>query len=258
LETRLKNVRLENFIAAVGFVPSRVEFHFKERKLMNSFRKHTIVLAVSLGLLGFAGSSHAQSKSKKAAASDTASSTPVDLNTASEADLVALDGVGKATAKKIIAGRPYSSVSDLSKAGVPAATIKKITPQVTVGSGSAAAATKAAPGADASTSSKASKADTSKSAAPAAAPAATTSTASTPASTPAASSKSTSTKGTPRTEQAPGGGNGLVWVNTKSGVYHKEGDRYYGKTEEGKYMTEADAQKAGYRAEKTRESKAKQ
>jgi hypothetical protein len=40
----------------------------------------------------------------------------------------------------------------------------------------------------------------------------------------------------------------MVWVNTDSGVYHQAGTRWYGKTKQGKYMTEADAQKAGYRA----------
>jgi hypothetical protein len=39
-----------------------------------------------------------------------------------------------------------------------------------------------------------------------------------------------------------------VWVNTATGVYHKEGTRYYGKTKTGKYMSESDAQKAGYKA----------
>jgi len=40
---------------------------------------------------------------------------------------------------------------------------------------------------------------------------------------------------------------GLVWVNTNTKVYHRSG-QYYGKTKQGKFMTEADAQKAGYKA----------
>lgn len=40
---------------------------------------------------------------------------------------------------------------------------------------------------------------------------------------------------------------GLVWVNTSSKVYHKDGT-FYGKTKRGEFMAEADAQKAGYRA----------
>jgi len=45
----------------------------------------------------------------------------------------------------------------------------------------------------------------------------------------------------------PGGGHGLVWVNTESKVFHREGSRYYGKTKQGKYMTEEEAVKEGYR-----------
>src|ERR1051325_9795025 len=67
----------------------------------------------------------------------------VDINSASQADLEKLPGVGEATAKKIIAGRPYQTVGDLAKAGVPKNTIQKITPMVTVGP--AAPAAKAAP-----------------------------------------------------------------------------------------------------------------
>src|SRR5579862_220056 len=43
---------------------------------------------------------------------------------------------------------------------------------------------------------------------------------------------------------------GMVWVNTSTKVYHKDGE-FYGKTKQGKFMTEADAQKAGFRAAKT-------
>lgn len=42
---------------------------------------------------------------------------------------------------------------------------------------------------------------------------------------------------------------GKVWVNTDSGVYHKNG-QYYGATKQGKFMSEQDAVKAGYRQAK--------
>ena len=43
----------------------------------------------------------------------------------------------------------------------------------------------------------------------------------------------------------------MVWVNTESHIYHKEGSHFYGKTKQGKYMSEADAIKEGDRASKT-------
>ena len=42
----------------------------------------------------------------------------------------------------------------------------------------------------------------------------------------------------------------LVWVNTSTHVYHRDGS-FYGKTKHGRFMTEDEAQKAGYRAAKT-------
>jgi hypothetical protein len=52
--------------------------------------------------------------------------------------------------------------------------------------------------------------------------------------------------------ERPGGGHGLVWVNTEARVYHREGSPFYGTTDKGKYMTEQDAIQSGYkRAPKT-------
>jgi competence protein ComEA len=232
-------------------------------------------------------------KTEAAATTATAGGALVDLNTASEKELEELPGVGKATAAKIVAGRPYASVDDLTKAGVSKGTIAKITPLVTTGTAKATtAAAKGATRTTAGTSAK-TQAETATTAGAGALIDVNTATqkelealpgvgeviagkiiAGRPYATvddlakagvgPKTLDKIRSlvtvgeTAGTAAVTPAQKPpSKGMVWVNTGTGVYHFEGDRWYGATKQGKFMSEADAIKAGFRAAKTGGAQAK-
>src|SRR5271154_2940971 len=66
----------------------------------------------------------------------------------------------------------------------------------------------------------------------------------------ASASGTTTCAAAAKSQTAPANSAGMVWVNTDTGVYHKQGSRWYGKTKKGKYMLEADALKAGYKPAK--------
>jgi len=175
---------------------------------------------------------------------DSSGDAKVDLNTASLATLEKLPGVDLNTAKQIIAHRPYSSVADLSKSGVPASTIETITPLVKVGPlGKAAAETakgadKAAAGVEKAAGATATAVEKGVDATAKGVQKGAEATAS------AANTVDHKLTGAARVPPKPG----MVWVDTSTKLYHKVGDPSYGTTKKGKWLTEKDAVKQGYRA----------
>src|SRR2546423_6615009 len=171
-------------------------------------------------------STHKAHRSRGSKASEQSNSQKVDVNSASKEELDALPGIGGVYAQKIIDGRPYRSKNELVQKGVvPASTYDKIKGQITARQGNNTTAS-GTPNEQPSPSSAGSARTSGPS-----------------------HNSSNVTENASQTAQVPPE-KGMVWVNISTGVYHREGDRWYGKTKHGKFMSEADAQKAGYRPAK--------
>ncbi len=172
--------------------------------------KFLTIFFVFLGAFGLlAGLAPASAFSVEKATEDT-KAAKVDVNNATEQELEELPGIGETYAKKIIDGRPYKTEDDLLKAGIPQKTVDKIKHSIKFG--------------------KVKKVKTSTK----------------QNQETKAVSKSANTSTEDETAKVPPH-KGMVWVNTETKVYHKEGDRWYGKTKHGEFMNEKDAIKYGAR-----------
>ncbi len=178
-----------------------------------------------------------------------AANSPINVNTATQKELETLPGIGEVTAAKIVSGRPYKTVQDLMKAGVSDSQMEKIKALVVVGAASdskvdlnvaTAKELEELPGIGKVKSEKIvanrpykAVADLEKAGL-----------------TAQEISKIEALVTIGVTEARVPPEKGMVWVNTGTGIYHLPGDRWYGKTKEGKFMTEAAAKAAGFHESK--------
>ena len=179
-----------------------------------------LVLAALIATPAIAADTKTSTERGKAAQTRSA---PVDLNSATAAELEALPGIGKATAKKIIDNRPYERKDDLvDKKIVSKKTYDKISDRIVAHRTNAGDAKRGAE---------------------------------TRRSTDRSDVRSKDTASASPRQSTAEPAHGKVWVNTESGVYHREGDVWYGKTKSGKYMSEDEAIRAGYRLSKQAQAK---
>ncbi len=223
-----------------------------------------LALVATLGVVTAEAATRSH-KPKSSSSTHRASTEKVDINSASLKELEELPGVGTVMAQRIMAGRPYKSVPDLKRAGIPAGTVNGLAGKVKAGRGTAGRSESApraaiaeqrraepkAPAPEAAPEARKAPAQRTFFGIPIGAPARTES-----KPEPAASGKqreepigAARAATTERATQEPPS-KGMVWVNLDSKVYHYEGDHWYGNTKRGKFMWEDQAIREGCRAAK--------
>ena len=101
------------------------------RKLMSRLCAAFSIACLCLAIAGAAQAPEKSAKGKEAA--PTARSTakkpdkPVDINNATEKELITLPGVGAKTAKEIVAARPFKTIDDIKNVkGIGDKTFEKL------------------------------------------------------------------------------------------------------------------------------------
>ncbi len=93
--------------------------------------RYLLILIAALSLFGAPQAAKKKTASKAETTATAKKSAPLDINTASEAELKELPGIGDAYSKKIVDNRPYRSKDELvRKKIIPESTYAKIKDQI--------------------------------------------------------------------------------------------------------------------------------